>query len=657
MTSSAQNRQAADPQGGVTWRAILLSFALLVLLVPVAFYVEMAWQKSDIFVGIPPMAPVVVLFVLAGLMGLPVVRRIGLTRRELLVIYCVLLVGGPVASHSIMGWMLVKSIAYYYMARAHLIWQTVFLDQVPTWFAPTGMEAAEGFFEGHAQVPWDVWRAPLGAWSFFMVAVFIAALCVIIILQRQWVTNERLSFPIAQVPLELVREPRGERGGRAGRLPLAWIFWIGLIGSFALSFVNGLSQRYPAVPAIPLGPAAIMEWQKVGPLAGVGEIDFYLPPWMMAIAYLIPKELSFSAWFFWLADIALTVLAIASGAEPQRPEEWFDSSFPAPRYQGGGAVLALGIWVLWIARKHLGNALRTALSRRSGVSDAREPLTYRMALIGLVVSFAGLVYFSWLAGCRITVGIILVALIVGYYVMWARLRAETGLAFLPFPLEIQNAVVVPFGTAVFRPREFIAMISTRWAFFPGFGYSYEVVTGNALESFKIADSARINSRRLTFALVVGFLLTLGVGMFVFLTGIYKYGFFGLKAGTSGWLGHQSITDGNRIVGPLTNPSQTDVNGVIAMAAGGAFAVFLGVMRLRFWWWPFHPVGYMAAMCWGLHWYYMPFFIGWACKTLVIRYGGLRLYRHTVPLAIGLIVGDLLNGAVWAMVGLITQGRV
>lgn len=643
--------------GGATLRAVVTGLLLLILLVPAAFYVDLVWNKSSFFAGIPAVAPVVVLFVLAAVMSLPLFRRRGFTRNELLVIYSILLVGGPVASHSIMGWMLVKSIAYYYMARAHVIWQTAFLDQVPTWFAPTDMLAAEGFFEGRAQVPWSLWWTPLGAWAFFTICLFIASLCVIALLQRQWVTNERLSFPLAQVPLELVREPTPRQAGAAGRLPAQWVFWIGVIASFAINFVNGLSQRVPSVPAIPLGPVAIVRWQRVGPLAGLGEIDLYLAPWMIAIAYLIPKELSFSAWFFWLVDVALTVAAIAAGAEPQRPEEWFDSTFPAPRYQGGGAVLALGIWVLWIGRRHLLRAIRMALLGRPQGADAEEPLSYRLALIGLAVSFAGLVYFCWAAGCRLLVGLVLMALLVGYYMMWARLRAETGLGFLPFPLEIQNAVVVPFGSSVFRTRELIAMISTRWSFFPGFGYSYEVVAGNALETFKIADAARVNPRRLARALVVGFLLAFAVGLFFFLHGIYQHGFFGLKSGTSGWLGHQSINDGNRIVGPVTNPSKTDVNGVIAILAGAGVAVFLGVMRLRFWWWPFHPIGYMAAMCWGLHWYYMPFFIGWAAKTLVIRYGGLRLYRQTVPLAIGFIVGDLLNGGVWSVIAIASRGSI
>ena len=38
-------------------------------------------------------------------------------------------------------------------------------------------------------------------------------------------------------------------------------------------------------------------------------------------------------------------------------------------------------------------------------------------------------------------------------------------------------------------------------------------------------------------------------------------------------------------------------------------------------------------------------------------GGLRLYRRTIPFAVGLVVGDLLNTGLWAAVAVITQGRV
>jgi len=52
----------------------------------------------------------------------------------------------------------------------------------------------------------------------------------------------------------------------------------------------------------------------------------------------------------------------------------------------------------------------------------------------------------------------------------------------------------------------------------------------------------------------------------------------------------------------------------------------------------------------------PFLIAWVAKVLVTRYGGLRLYRATLPLAIGLIVGDLLNTTLWNVVALATRGH-
>jgi hypothetical protein len=38
---------------------------------------------------------------------------------------------------------------------------------------------------------------------------------------------------------------------------------------------------------------------------------------------------------------------------------------------------------------------------------------------------------------------------------------------------------------------------------------------------------------------------------------------------------------------------------------------------------------------------------------VTRYGGLRLYRQTMPIAIGFIAGDLLNDLLWGIVTLVT----
>ena len=132
----------ALPDSGFNSLAILISFALLLLFIPVVFYVEIAWNKAEVNVGIPAMGPIVVLLLLTGAMSLPVVRRIGLTRREVLVVYIVLLVAGPVFSYSVMLWMLSKTIAYFYMGQADLSWQNIFLKSKLTKHTDTNRRRA-----------------------------------------------------------------------------------------------------------------------------------------------------------------------------------------------------------------------------------------------------------------------------------------------------------------------------------------------------------------------------------------------------------------------------------------------------------------------------------------------------------------------------------
>jgi len=637
MTEATETRPR---DGGVNTRTICIAFFFLILIAIGGYYGELFYGASYMFAsGVPSMASIFLLFVLGGInMLLHRTGRAGLSRRELLSVYAIVLVGGPLMTHGILAWMIGHDLAPRYFARAIPEWQTAFLQYFPDWFSPTDTNAVENYFIGEARVPWAMWWPTLAAWGSFMSALFVCTLCVVVLFRQQWITHERLSFPLAQVPLEMIREGEGNRRG-LGRLSVLGVFWLGFAITVTIAIVNALGLFFPAMPGIPLTGKVLMQWQKVGPMAGIGQVDLWMDPTMIAIAFLIPKELSFSCWFFWFVRVAMTVASISAGHTPQAPEDWYETGFPAPYYQGGGAVLALGLWVLWTGRKHLARALGLAVSGRSDTSDPGEPVTYRWAVIGILVSLAYMIYFCMVIGTRPLVGIAIVGLIVALYVMWARLRADTGLGFIPFPLGVEDMIMIPGGSAALKFREAVAVIGLRWTYFPGFGESFEVVTGNTLEAFKIADSARISARPLFKAMVAGFLFSLAVGLYVLLTGMYHYGFQNISTASHGWLPPQMRGVGGRIYEMVTNPSRFDINGLLGLLAGAVVAVTLGVLRLRLWWWPLHPFGYLAANCWGMHWYWQAFFVGWLLKTLVVRYGGLQLYRRMVPLMIGLLVGD------------------
>ena len=108
-------------------------------------------------------------------------------------------------------------------------------------------------------------------------------------------------------------------------------------------------------------------------MAALGAVMLVFWPWMLALAYLSPTDLSFSFWFFTIVRHVLTAIAIVAGATPIQPQDWWSSSFPAPYYQGAGAVLALAVWVMWIGRRHLLHVGRAVWGWRGEGPIARSP--------------------------------------------------------------------------------------------------------------------------------------------------------------------------------------------------------------------------------------------------------------------------------------------
>ena len=654
---------APDGPGGVTWRAGVISLGIILLSVPAIFYGEVVWGRRVMSVSgvlsispswsasAPAAWPLTVLFLGAALMSLPALRRIGLTRRELLTVHTAVLVATPLLGSGVLFFVLSRVVSYYYFAHSFTMWET-FLPLIPTWFGPSSQSAVEGYFMGEAAVPWGEWALPLAAWSSFMICLFGARFCLLALVQKQWIRNERLTFPLAEIPLEMVEQGGG---GEAGRLTRNKLFWIGLAAAFVFSFPTSLSRWVPAMPSVP-SSIVVTQWQQVGPLAALGRLEILLIPWLIALAYIVPKELSFTVWTVWMAKLGITMLAIVFGAEPGPADDWWSHEFPAPFDQVTGAVLVLSAWVLWRARRHLARALRIAFTGQGG-SDADEPVSYRWALVGLVVCLVWMVVFLALAGCRPIFGLFYVAVIVGAGFSYARICAET--AFDPTTDYVQDIVLMPTGSRGLLPRELIALFTMWWAYIPFPSQVISVCSMNTLTSFKIGDAAGMPLRRLTRLLLVGFLVALGAGTVYMLHGLYRVGFNATRAGRANWFpGWVFPASGETVFSLLTTPSGPAWDGLAWLGLGAATLVFIAWMRLRFLWWPFHPVGYILGLsilvdegCGQ-----SPFLIAWLAKSLVLRYGGLRLYQQTLPIAVGLIVGDVLNRSLWNVISLVTQGR-
>ncbi|MBU07859.1 MAG: hypothetical protein CME13_07800 [Gemmatimonadetes bacterium] len=119
--------------------------------------------------------------------------------------------------------------AIIYFATTENGWRESLLPFVAEWMIPDHrLAAVQAFYEGlpaGAPIPWDIWVRPLAYWASFILALYLAMISCMSILRRQWVDQERLIFPLVQLPLAMTQEGEGSRRPLLGplfRSPLMW---------------------------------------------------------------------------------------------------------------------------------------------------------------------------------------------------------------------------------------------------------------------------------------------------------------------------------------------------------------------------------------------------------------------------------------------------
>ena len=85
---------------------------------------------------------------------------------------------------------------------------------------------------------------------------------------------------------------------------------------------------------------------------------------------------------------------------------------------------------------------------------------------------------------------------------------------------------------------------------------------------------------------------------------------------------------------------------------GGLAMGLLMVAQRVWlWWPLHPIGYPISSVFS--WMAFNAFLAWLVKSIVLKYGGPRLFRKVRPFFLGLIIGQFAIYGVFWIVDLFT----
>lgn len=621
---------------GITFRAIFIG---LILIVANAYWLTitselMVPQCLLTFVSLFFNA-VFTLFVLTlgnKLLKWAAPRR-ALSPQELLVIYIMVVMVSTVGGHTIMCFLIGTMAHPFRFASPENEWADLFWRYIPRWFTPSE-DVLDPYFNGESTLYTmkhiQGWMVPVMVWTVFIAVIWFVLLCINSLIRAQWTEKEKLAYPIIQLPLQMVTEEKPA----FFKNRMMWLGF-GIAGLFEV--LAGLHYIFPKVPAVQLNYYSIGHLFTGRPWNTIGGLSLSAFPFIIGLTFFVPLDISFSAWVFFLLGKVERVVRLGVLGESKI---YFDE-------RAGGAWLAVGILALWGTRRQLQQVWRRVFMRASDVDDSQEPMRYRTAVAGIILGVVFLFVFSYKAGMTFWPIAGFLGIFLTMSIGVARVRAEFG----PPSHEILWVDPARLLAVSFGPRHMGASNLTILSFYYWLNrLNVAHPMPNQLEAFKLAERTKINTRRLVVVMMLATIIGTLACFWAYLHVMYKEG----ASSASGFVVGIGWETFERLEIWLNNPTGPDPGAIRSIGLAASITFILYFLRHRFFWWPFHPIGYvMTSATWGgLADFWFSVFLGWFIKIIIIKFFGLKAHRRAVPFFLGLVLGDYVVSSAWSLVGTI-----
>ena len=561
---------------------------------------------------------------------------------ELVVIYIMALVGSSIATLGLTENFLPIISGGLYYANSENAWAEQIHPYTRRWMFPQDWEAVKYFYEGLPTgypIPWSAWIKPLLCWLPAILALYFAMICTTVILRRQWIQHERLIFPLVQLPLAILAE--GEQTSRYKPFFKNPIMWTGFAIPFTVGSMRALHNYHNFIPDINLVASFPFFRQTT-------EVTIALSFPMVGFSYFVNLDIALGIWLFNLIarieEGCLNMLGVYS-------TEVLDFSGPSPlvAHQGMGAIIVLVIFGFWMGRRHFAQVFRKAFQGDASIDDSDEILSYRVAVLGLLVSNLFIGWWLLEAGMAFWVVPIYLFALFLLCIGVSRVVSEGGVASTRTPLIPTAFVASGLGSSTLGPQNLTVLGMTYvWA-----TSLRNLLMASCANGLKLAEEYLPGSKRALFwAMLLAIVVSLVSSIWAVLYLSYSYGGINLN----GWFFGPSgmpIYPFNFVSRELNSPDGPDIGGWLATAAGGGIMALLMVARQYLTWWPLHPLGFAISTNAMTNYIWFSVFLAWLIKGLVLKYGGPALFQRTRPFFLGLIAGQFSCAGIWLLIDYFT----
>ena len=637
-------RQSPETPSPFSLKAISLGTLLSLGIALGAPYGNMVIRGSTMALDFSTAGAIFLFFLLTGGVNLLFARihpALPLRRDELLVVYIMMIAASAIPTMGLSEYLLPIITAPYYFATPENEWASLILPHIPAWMAPQNPEAVKWFYEGaprHRAIPWQAWARPLCYWSALVAALYAVMISSMVILRRQWAENERLLYPIVQVPLDMVRET--EDGSLLRPFFKSPIMWVGFLVPVVAGSIKGLHAYYNFIPDADLVTYLPLFRNNLN-------MQFRLSFPMVGFSYLINLDIAFGLWFFNVLGACLKGLMRMTGISSTENLGYYGAGHePILGHQGMGAMVVLVLFGLWTARGHLKEVFGSAFAKTGSVDDSREIMSYRAAVFAFLGGLSVLCIWLHASGLPLWAALAATLLIVFVFIGVTRIVVEGGVAEATGPLVAVPALVSAVGSTALGPAGMVGVAFTYvWA-----GDICTFVMASCAHSLKLGEQLGDRLRPLLWVIVLAIAVSLVGSVWMILNLAYEYGGINLHPWFFGSGAHNPFRYATIFLNAPTTPHW---GGWLHTGIGAGIMALLMLARQRLLWWPLHPLGYPIGAIWAMNQIWFSIFLAWLIKLVVLTYGGPRLYRATRPFFLGLIVGQFFVAGLWLCIDFFT----
>ena len=579
-----------------------------------------------------------------------------LTGKELLVSWSLMVLLSGIAWTGLARTFFINLTAPYHFATVENRWQEILQPLLPQGWFPQGQEAIADFYNGLTggrqmgwlevlqNIPWEVWLVPLLGWGGFVLLCYIVLVCIVSLLSKQGLYNERMNFPLLQVPL-LMQEALDRN--ELGRFFANRFLLVGLMVPVCLHLINGLNFYNPSIPSIPTLILAGPYFPKHGLFSGFYKLKIYIYPAFIGFAFLTSKQTSFSFWLFFIGgalligllnlfglNIPAAALGITFGPTISRPEET----------QMVGAYLVFFVFLAWLARFHFLEILQKGFGIKKEKNIEQEWLSTRLAFWGAVGGGFGLMMLGQFFGIPLLFSFLVIGAFFLFTLVATRVICQGGLAYFTLTAAPLDGIIAFFGTKFFSGVGLVVAGVVQKVLFVDLR---ESLMPSLLHTRKVTDKTT-NNNRIFLIIMLTLIGGIIVSFLAMLVLCYK---FGVRELELDWATRTTVAVYDDIYSLIESPVEPSKWVTIFTVTGAVVMLVLVICYHRFFWWPIHPIGYLTAYSSAMRILWFSFFVGWLCNALCMRYGGVGLFKRLRFFFIGLIIGDFLMAGSWAIYGL------